>query len=46
MQYGLSDYEIKQIQQLAENKYSTWEWNFGNSPKYNFQKLLKQMLVR
>ena len=41
MQYELSDYEIKQIQQLAENKYSTWEWNFGNSPKYNFSKTTK-----
>lgn len=22
------------IQQLAERKFSTWEWNYGNSPKY------------
>lgn len=24
------------IQRLADNKYSTWEWVWGRSPKYNF----------
>lgn len=32
----LSDEEIKYIEDLRESKYSTWEWNFGKSPKYNF----------
>lgn len=24
------------IQKLADEKYSTWEWNYGNSPNYTF----------
>ncbi|SFA84515.1 lipoate--protein ligase [Clostridium frigidicarnis] len=32
----LSDEEIRYIEDLRESKYSTWEWNFGKSPKYNF----------
>jgi len=30
----LTPEEDAAIRQLAENKFSTWEWNFGNSPKY------------
>jgi lipoate-protein ligase A len=30
----LSDSDIREIQLLAENKYSTWDWNFGYSPPY------------
>jgi len=22
---------------MANEKYSTWDWNYGRSPKYNFQ---------
>ncbi len=32
----LSDWE--QISQIAETRYRTWEWNYGRSPKFNFQK--------
>lgn len=31
----------EKIQQLAEEKYKTWEWNFGYSPKYNFSTKVK-----
>jgi lipoate-protein ligase A len=31
---------LKEIQQLRDNKFSTWEWNFGYSPKYQFNKNL------
>lgn len=31
-----SDVEMVQIQRLADEKYSTWEWNFGYSPDYSF----------
>ncbi len=34
--YHLSDFDIKKIQELVENKYSTWEWNYGYSPAYSF----------
>lgn len=26
--------EIEEIQQLADEKYKSWEWNFGYSPRY------------
>ncbi len=40
------DYEFTKeeeafIQNLVETKYSTWEWNFGKSPTYNFSKTIR-----
>lgn len=29
------------IDNLVKTKYSTWDWNFGSSPKYNFAKAIK-----
>lgn len=37
-EYVLSDEEIKRAEKLADEKYRTWEWNFGYSPKYSFSK--------
>lgn len=34
--YFLNDEEINNIRKLSDHKYSTWDWNFGSSPKYNF----------
>lgn len=34
----LSDHEIDEIEKLADSKYRTWQWNYGNSPKYSFSK--------
>jgi len=28
---------VNEIQKLADDKYSTWEWNFGESKEYNFK---------
>ncbi len=39
--YELTKDDTKAIENLVENKYNTWDWNFGNSPKYNFQKGIK-----
>jgi lipoate---protein ligase len=36
--YQLTDADSAAIEQLASEKYSTWEWNFGYSPKYRFEK--------
>ena len=36
-----SDDDIKKINELADKKYKTWEWNFGYSPKYNFSTTVK-----
>jgi lipoate-protein ligase A len=39
--YEFNDNDISKINQLVESKYNTWEWNFGYSPKYNFNKKSK-----
>lgn len=31
---SLSPAELSQVQALKEEKYDTWEWNFGRSPKF------------
>ncbi len=33
----LSTNDISEINNLVENKYNTWKWNFGYSPAYSFQ---------
>ncbi len=40
--YTLSGEEIKQIKKLEQEKYSTWHWIFGYSPKYELVKTIKQ----
>ncbi len=39
--YHFSEQDLAQIQQLTDNKYSKWEWNFGQSPRYTFHKIAK-----
>lgn len=34
--YKLTPEEINAVNKLVQEKYSTWEWNFGSSPEYNF----------
>lgn len=36
-EHKLSSEELNNIQKLFEEKYSTWEWNYGESPKSNYQ---------
>lgn len=36
IKYELSDKEKAEIDKLYKEKYSTWEWNYGKSPKFNF----------
>lgn len=37
-EYTLSKAEIAEINKLTKEKYETYEWNFGYSPKYDFVK--------
>jgi lipoate-protein ligase A len=39
--YEYTDEDREKINQLVKEKYGKWEWNFGSSPKYNFEKLIK-----
>lgn len=36
-EYTLTEEDIRTIQKSADDKFSTWEWNYGYSPKYTFQ---------
>lgn len=39
--YELTPEDIEGINKLVETKYAHWDWNFGYSPNYNFQKGIK-----
>ena len=39
--YTLNNSDFSGVEQLIKDKYQTWEWNFGFSPKYNFQNAKK-----
>lgn len=39
--YSFTDEDISAIRKLKNEKYITWDWNFGYSPKYNFRKTVK-----
>ncbi|AEF16952.1 lipoyltransferase and lipoate-protein ligase [Thermoanaerobacterium xylanolyticum LX-11] len=35
--YEFTDENIRNIEKLRDEKYNTWEWNFGMSPDYNLK---------
>lgn len=37
-EYKLTEEDYANINKLMEERYSTWEWNFGESPKFNISK--------
>ncbi len=39
--YEFSEKDLSIIAKLRDEKYSTWEWNFGNSPKYSYTKTVR-----
>ncbi len=38
---NLTNEEETAVEQLMKNKYQTWEWNYGNSPKYSMNKKIR-----
>ena len=38
--YQYSERDLEEIRNLSNTRFSTWEWNFGYSPKYQFSKSL------
>lgn len=36
-EYLLSEKDLVEIQKLADEKYSTWDWVYGESPKFEFK---------
>lgn len=39
--YQFTPEDVEAIGKLRDEKYATWEWNYGYSPKYNFSKSIK-----
>ncbi len=37
-EYILTEEDLAKINELKENKYSTWEWNYGQSPDFDIEK--------
>lgn len=37
-EYVLTEEDRAEIQKIMEAKYANWEWNFGSSPQFNFEK--------
>ncbi len=35
--YELTDDHRKNIQKMVDERYGTWEWNYGRSPKFNYK---------
>lgn len=40
-EYSYSPDDIAGIEQLKNEKFTKWEWNFGHSPKYEFEKMIR-----
>nr|MBP7461472.1 lipoate--protein ligase [Candidatus Delongbacteria bacterium] len=40
-EYQFTEADIRSIRELVDDKYSSWEWNFGASPAYNLRKEFK-----
>lgn len=36
-EYTFTDEQLQEIDELRRTKYDTWEWNYGQSPKGNYQ---------
>lgn len=36
--YEFTEEDLQAIQKLRDEKYITWDWNYGNSPDYNFKR--------
>ncbi|WP_281200835.1 lipoate--protein ligase [Staphylococcus schleiferi] len=36
--YPLTEKDWKNIEKLSNEKYRTWDWNYGKNPKYNFER--------
>ncbi len=35
--YELTDEDRRNIQKMVDERYGTWEWNYGKSPKFNYK---------
>ena len=40
--YQYTHLDLEQISNLKESKFSSWDWNFGYSPRYHFNKTIRK----
>nr|WP_278914510.1 lipoate--protein ligase [Streptococcus lutetiensis] len=40
-EYVLSEVDLENIQNLADNQFATWNWNFGKSPDYTLKRSVR-----
>lgn len=39
--YSLTHDDLEAVQKLVDEKYATWQWNYGDSPKYDYTNVKK-----
>ena len=39
--YELSEEDIVEIEKIADERFRTWEWNYGKSPRYKYENIVK-----
>lgn len=39
--YEFNEKDLVQINKIAENRFATWEWNYGKSPRYRYENSVK-----
>jgi lipoate-protein ligase A len=35
--YNLAQEDLKNVQKMVDERYGTWDWNYGRSPKFNYK---------
>ncbi|QHW31089.1 lipoate--protein ligase [Paenibacillus rhizovicinus] len=38
-EYRLTEADLAAVQKLADERYRSWDWNYGNSPKFNVRQV-------
>ncbi len=39
--YNLTEEDLKEIEKIADERFRTWEWNYGKSPSYSYKNAIK-----
>ncbi|WP_333657351.1 lipoate--protein ligase [Tissierella praeacuta] len=39
--YKFSEEDLKEINKIAKERFSTWEWNYGKSPEYRYENAVR-----
>ncbi|WP_313756751.1 lipoate--protein ligase [Tissierella sp.] len=39
--YEFTEIDLKEINKIADERFSTWEWNYGKSPEYRYENAVR-----